>query len=412
PVAAVPLVLALALAAQAPLARAVSRSSQLSVKRHIVLVESLFGIETVKALGAEPALRRDWEQAVGASADVAGATRFWSTLATTGTQLVMQGVSVCLVLLGVYLIAEGRITVGALIAANILAGRVLAPLGGIAQTLFRLQTARQGYRALSEVMAAPTDGARTGDGLAEVSAGALALRGVSFTYPGAQVPALREVTLELAPGEVVALLGRIGSGKSTLGRLLNGLLVADAGVVLVDGVEVGQYDPAALRAGVGVLPQDPDLFSGTLRDNLAMAAPEADEGGMIRALEEAGLGPFLAAAPEGLGTYVGERGARLSGGQRQAVGLARLILRRPRILFLDEPTNAMDHRTEAAVIARLRDRGDTGATTILCTHRMELAALAARWVVLEGGRVVADGPRDEVMARLAANGAARVAAVP
>jgi ATP-binding cassette subfamily C protein LapB len=402
PLLAIPVVLLLALVAQVPLGRSAAKAQQLATKRHVVLVESLLGIEAVKSLNAEPVMQREWDAAIAASARIGGRTRFWSGLATNGTQAVQQGVSVVLIVWGVYLIAEGRITVGALIAANILAGRALAPLGAIAQTIFRAHYARKAMTALDGLMAIPRERDGTVRSDLQVTRGRIEFRDVTCRYPGAEHPAVSGLSLEILPGETVALLGRVGSGKTTVGKLLNGLLQPDSGNILIDGHAIAQYDPAELRDGVGYLTQDSELFTGTLRENLTIGRPGASDEEVRQALRLAGMDAFVAANPAGLDLYVGEKGNRLSGGQRQGVALARLLLRRPRVLFLDEPTNAMDQQMETAFIERIQALKADVPTLILCTHRMSLAATAQRFVVLDQGRKVLDGPKEEVMATLRA----------
>ncbi|WP_375230729.1 type I secretion system permease/ATPase [Roseobacter sp. S98] len=407
PLCAVPVVLVLALLAQLPLGRAAARAQQMATKRHVVLVESLGGIETIKSLNAEPLMQREWEAAVTASSRVNGRTRFWSNVAANGTMLVQQAVSVLIIVWGVFLVAEGRISIGGLIAANILAGRVLAPLGTIAQTIFRAQYAFRALGALNRFMKLETEEAGAVRSDAVVRRGALSLDDVTFTYPGAQNAALSGLTFDMAPGESIALLGRVGSGKTTTGKVLAGLIRPSSGTVLVDGIALDQYDTAELRRGVGYLPQSPELFTGTLRENLVIGAPDATDADISRALYFAAMDEFVAGLPEGLDLFVGEQGTRLSGGQRQGIALARLLLRRPRVLFLDEPTNAMDHRMQQQITERLKELNRSGMGLLISTHRQSLAALAGRLIVMDAGRVVLDGAPGDVMTRLKDMGAAK-----
>lgn len=410
PLVAVPVVLGLALVAQAAVGRNVERAQTLAGRRHAVLVETLMGMETVKSVGAEPVLQREWDRATAASARLGGRARFWANFATNGAQMALQAVSVALIVWGVYLIAAGQITIGALIAANILAGRALAPLATVAQTVFRAQYAFRAMAALSRFMELPQEAADVVGSALRVREGAVRLRDVRVRYPGAEVEALRGASLDVAPGETVALLGRVGSGKSTLGKVIAGIVPHDSGQVLIDGLGLAQYDPAELRAGIGYLPQAAELFTGSLRDNLVIGRPGAPEAEIARALRLSAMARFVAEAPEGLELFVGERGCRLSGGQRQGVALARLLLRRPKMLFLDEPTAAMDRDMEAEVARNLREVAAEGAGLILCTHRPSLAAVAGRMAVMDRGRVALDGPREQVLARLRANAAGRSAA--
>ena len=403
PLLAIPIVLVLGLFAQLPLRRSATQSQALAAQRHIVLVEGLNGIEAIKSLNGEATMQREWENAIAASARIGGQTRFWSGLATSGTQLVQQAVSVGIIVLGVFLLSEGQITLGALIAANILAGRVLAPLAAIAQTIFRTHYALSSMSALTDLMALPRERDPTGSQSSfQVTSGAVAFDEVVFRYPRAEHPALRGVSFDIKPGETVALLGRVGSGKTTTGKLMNGLLQPESGTILIDGQSIAQYDPAELRDGVGYLTQDPELFTGTLRENMMIGAPQASEDEMLHALYLAGLDAFVASSSEGLDMHIGDRGNRLSGGQKQGVALARLLLRDTSTLFLDEPTNAMDQQMEAAVTARLGGLRDGTRTLIFCTHRMSLAALADRFIVIDQGRIVLDGPRSAVLEQLRA----------
>ncbi len=402
PLVAIPVVLGLALIAQIPLRSSAAQAQELAAKRHVVLVESLLGIEAIKSLNGEPVMQRDWENAVAASSRISGRTRFWSSLATNGTQLTQQAVSVGIIVWGVYLVSQNAITVGALIAANILAGRVLAPLAAISQTIFRAHYALRSMRSLDEMMAMPRERARGSDSDLVVRRGAIRFQDVSFQYSGAPQPALKDVSFEIAPGETIALLGRVGSGKTTTGKLMNGLLEPQSGTILIDDHGLAQYDPAELRAGIGYLTQESELFTGTLRENMILGAPHASDEEIRRALYHAGMDGFVASNPKGLHLFLGDKGGNLSGGQRQGIALARLILRKPCVLFLDEPTNAMDQQMEAAVIARLQELGQGRTTLILCTHRMSLANIAQRFIVLDQGRKVLDGPRELVVDRLRA----------
>ncbi len=407
PLLAIPVMLVLALASQLPLGAAVRKVQETSQRRQMVMIEALSGLETVKTLNAEPTILRDWDGATVAAARVTGQTRFWSNFASNGTQVIQQFVSVTIIVWGVFLIAEGRISIGALIAANILSGRALAPLSAIAQTIFRAQFALRAMKSISALInVRPERGDRISSA-ATIRKGRVEAKGISFTYPGAQVPALNNLSLTIAPGETIALVGRVGSGKSTLGKVMCGLLAPQAGTLLIDGQNAAQYDPAELRRGIGYLPQEPDLFTGTLGENLLIGAPRANQDEIAQALHVSGMEGFVASLPDGLDQFIGERGNHLSGGQRQGLALARLILRKPRLLFLDEPTNAMDRDMEEQVSRTLTTLTDEGIGLILCTHRPGLANIAKRMVVMDKGRVVLDGGRAAVVERLQQSSADR-----
>ncbi|EFL90019.1 type I secretion system permease/ATPase [Ahrensia sp. R2A130] len=407
PLLAVPVVIILALVAQAPIGNSITQSQNLAAKKNLVLIETLLGMETVRSVNGEGVMLREWEDASAASTRINGKTRFWSNFAITSTMMVQQGVSVIIVLWGVYLVADGRITVGGLIAANILAGRVLAPLGNISQTLVRAQQAMKSLGSISRFMALDVEG--DGDLKPELSVreGRVQFKDVSFTYPGAQKGALHNIDFTLEPGQTIGLLGRVGSGKTTLGKLFVNMAQPDSGLILVDGHEIQQYDPSVLREGIGYLPQDPEIFTGTIRENIVLGRPNAPESAIEEALYFAGMDHFISENPEGLAQFVGEKGNRLSGGQRQAIALARLLLCKPKVLFLDEPTNAMDTITETLVVERLKALQAKGVTMVISTHRNSIAAVVDRLCVLEGGKIIANGPREDVMADLRNNAQAR-----
>lgn len=404
PLIAVPIVLLTTLLIQIPLARSVQATQGEASRRHAILVESLIGAETIKAVAGEGVMQRRWEDAVAATARANSATKFWSSLAMYSTALVQQAVSVVIIVWGVFLVAEGDISIGGLIAANILAGRVLAPLGNIAMTIARAQ---QAFTALSGITAFMNLERERPGGLSEgrtVRGADVEFRNVSFTYPGASAEALDDVSFKIAAGERVGIIGRIGSGKTTAGKLLAALYSADKGSVIVDGVNVSRFDPADLRAGVTYLSQDPELFAGTLRDNIVLGRPNASEEEIAEVTRVSGVDAFTAAHPLGLAMPVGERGRGLSGGQQQAVALARTLLRHPNILFLDEPASAMDTGTEAVLVAQLRDALSDEQTLIVCTHRISVLELVDRLIVIDAGKVVADGPKGDVIRALQSSG--------
>ena len=401
PAIAVPLVLAVGLLLQLPLNRSIRASLREAAQRHGILVESISGLETIKSVGAESRAQGAWERVVAASAKSAGVSRFYAALATHITSLASNLVTVCIVILGVYQIGAGELTTGALIACSILAGRAMAPLAQVAGVLNRYHQARAALDRLDTVMALPVERPADRRFLHRPRIeGALELKHVTFTYPRQNLPALADVSFRIAPGERVGLVGRVGSGKTTVEKLLLGLYAPDSGAVLVDGTELRQMDPADLRRNIGCVPQDLFLFQGTLRENIALAAPHADDEAVLRAARIAGVEEFAARHPMGYDLVVGERGEALSGGQRQAVAIARALLLEPPILVLDEPTSFMDNAAESRFKARLAAELD-GRTLVLITHRISLLTLVDRLIVLDAGRVVADGPREEVVKVLA-----------
>ncbi|MEK8033716.1 type I secretion system permease/ATPase [Ideonella sp. DXS29W] len=383
-----------------------------SAARNATLIEALTGIETIKTQGAESSIQSRWERA---NVFLAGANvkmRALSSGANYFTNWAVQMVTVVTVVAGVYLIGERMVTMGGLIACSMLASRALAPAGQIVALLMQYQGARTALAGLEKIMAQPVERESEAQGAAYIHRatlrGEIEFRNVSFKYPGRSDNAIENLSIKIRPGERVALIGRVGSGKSTLQRLMMGLYRPTTGAVLLDGIDLNQLDPADLRKNVSCVSQDVLLFYGTLRENITFGLPYADDGSVVAAAEVAGLADFVNRHPQGFDMNVGERGDRLSGGQRQSVGIARAVLHNTPVLLLDEPTSAMDFSTEAAITKRLSDFS-AGKTVVLVTHRTSLLALVDRVVVIDGGKVVADGPRDRIMEALQSGRIARAA---
>jgi ATP-binding cassette subfamily C protein LapB len=400
PAIAVPLVLGVGLLVQIPLDRVVRATFRQAAARHGLLVEAINGLETIKAVGAEGRTQRAFEQYVAETALSANRARLLSAITVNTTALASNLVTVGIVVYGVHLIAEGQLTVGALVACTIIAGRTMAPLAQTAGVLTRFHQAKMAYTTLDKVMKLPVERPPGMRFLHRPTLdGAIELRGVRFRYPRQKEWALDGVDLVIRPGERVGIVGRIGSGKTTIGKLILGLYEPQEGAVLVDGVDVRQIDPADLRRNIGAVLQDAVLFQGTLRENIVLGAGTIDDATVLRAARLAGVEDFARHHPLGYDMPIGERGEALSGGQRQAVALARALLLDPPILVLDEPTSAMDNGAENALMRRLAPVLK-GRTLLLVTHRGSLLALVERIVVVDAGRVVADGPRDRVLEAL------------
>ena len=398
---AIPLVLAVGLGLQIPLNRVVKRHMRESEEKHGVLIESINGLETLKAMGAEGRMRRRWEDYVGLTAASSMTSRVLSQSGVNFASLVAQGTSVAVVVYGVYLIKSGDISVGALIACVMLSARALAPVVQIAQLLTRFHRSMSALRSLNAIMQAPVERPVGKMFLHRPDlTGALEFKDVHFTYPEQPIEALSGVSFAVNAGERIGIIGRVGSGKSTIAKLLLGLFEPTEGAVMVDSTDLRQIDPVDLRRGIGYVPQDVYLFRGSVRDNITLAAPHTNDSAVLRAAQLAGVNDFVGQHPLGFDMPIGERGEGLSGGQRQSVAIARALLQDPQLIILDESTSSMDTQGEAAFKARLTDVLE-GRTLILITHRASLLSLVDRLVVLDRGRVVADGPREDVMKALA-----------
>ncbi len=380
-----------------------------SAMRNATLVESLTGIETIKSQGAESAIQAKWERTNAFLTSTNIKMRGLSSSASYSTNTVTQAVSVAIVVIGVYLISQRDLTMGALIASSMLASRALAPAGQIVGLLMQYQGARTALDSLNKMMAQPQE-RPPGQAFLQrpQMQGEIEFRDVSFSYPGREDKVLDGVSFRIGVGERVALIGRVGSGKSTMQRLMMGLYQPTGGAVLVDGIDLRQLDPADVRRNQGHVAQDVTLFYGSLRENITFGLPYADDSAVVDAAEVACLGDFVNRHPRGFDMPVGERGELLSGGQRQCVGLARAVLHNAPMLLLDEPTSAMDFSTESQITAKVGAFA-RGKTVVLVTHRTSMLALVNRVIVVDGGKVVADGPRDRIMEALANGRVARAA---
>lgn len=373
--------------------------------RNATLVESLTAIETIKSLGAESHVQATWEKTAAFLAKTNNQLRMLSLSASNSVQTIQQVINVAVLVAGVYLIHDGFLTQGGLIACTMLTGRAMAPLGQLAGLLIQYQGAKTALESLNKLMQKPIERPPESTFVHRPEIrGEIEFRNVTFGYPNSE-PILKNVSFKIRPGESVIVLGRVGSGKSTLQKMVLGFYEPQEGSVLVDGIDLHQLDPADLRRSIGYVSQEAILFYGTLRENIAYGAPYADDSAIIAAAELAGLREFVNKHPRGFDMHIGERGESLSGGQRQSIAIARAFLMEPPILLLDEPTSSMDHTTENEFklrLSRFAKRFSPGKTMLIATHRSSLVDLADRIIVINEGRIVADGPRDEVVAALQA----------
>lgn len=380
-----------------------------SALRNATLIESLSGIETIKSQGAESVVQSKWERANAFLARVNTRMRSVSQKAIYGTAWLQQLVTVVLVIVGVYLISQRQLTMGALIAATMLGSRALSPAGQIVGLLMQYQGARTALESLNRIMEQPVE-RPAGESFIHRRElkGEVEFRNVKFNYPGRQDAALEGVSFKLTPGDRVALIGKVGSGKTTIQKLMLGLYQPTEGAVLLDGIDLRQLDPADVRSNMGYVSQDVNLFYGSLRENITFGMPYADDTAVVAAAEVAGLTEFVNRHPRGFDMEVGERGELLSGGQRQAIGIARAVLHNAPLLLLDEPTSAMDFSTEAHVTQQISNFA-RHKTVVLVTHRTSLLSLVNRVIVVDAGKIVADGPRERILEALSAGRIARAA---
>ena len=373
--------------------------------RNATLVESLTAMETIKALSAESHVQATWEKTAAFLSKTSNQLRMLSASATNSVQTIQQVVNVGVLIGGVYLIHDGFLSQGGLIACTMLTGRAMAPLGQLASLLIQYQGARTALDSLNKLMEKPVERPPESSFVHRPEIrGGIEFRNVTFGYPNSD-PILKNVSFKVNPGESIVFLGRVGSGKSTVQKLILGFYEPQEGSVLVDGIDLRQLDPADLRRNIGCVDQEAILFYGTLRENIAYGAPYADDSAIVAAAELAGLREFVNKHPRGFDMHIGERGASLSGGQRQCVAIARAFLMEPPILLLDEPTSSMDYTTENEFklrLSRFAKRFSPGKTLLIATHRSSLIDLADRIIVIDEGRIMADGPRAEVLEALKA----------
>lgn len=400
-----PIIVTISVIIQWPLAKTMQENLRESSLKQGVLIESIEGMETLKAVGGGAYMQRRWENFSALASQTSMKSRRLSSIATGCFAFFQQIQTVMIVIVGVYLISAGDMTQGALIGTVMLASRATAPLGQIVGLAVRFQQAKAALASLNGLMLKPVDRDPRIDYLPNPELdGNLSLKGIDFAYPAPPmqpaIPVLKQINMTVNKGERIAILGKIGSGKSTLLRVIARLYTPTAGQLFAEGLDVTQIDPADWRKHVGFVSQDSRLFYGSLRENIMIGVPDATSKEFLRVLKLTGLDQLAAKHPMGINLPIGEMGDGLSGGQRQLVSLARSLLARPSILLLDEPTSSMDMQTEGKFIEHLKTAtGDQ--TLIVVTHRPSLLALVDRIIVIDEGKVVADGPKETVLNSLA-----------
>lgn len=405
PVALVPLVvLVLSLIAGlmfiGPIGKLTASNMEESNRKNGVLIEAIDGIESIKATAAEWKLLDRWRRLTAIISDSELRLRWLQTLSTNLTQLLQQFSYVGLVAAGAYAVAAGDLTMGGLIACSIISGRALAPIAQIPGLISQWKHAQIALKSLDAIMAMPSD--READArlvIPERCAGELKADKLTFAYK-TERPAITVPSLSFSPGERVAILGAIGSGKSTLIKLLSGLYRPTSGELFLDGVDLTHLATEYVREHVGYLPQDVRLFQGTLRENITLGLPTPPDSQILQAAAWTGLDAVIRQHPKGLELDISEGGRGLSGGQRQLVGLTRMLLAKPRIMLLDEPTASMDGNTESRVIRHLFQEVANDSILVVVTHKTALLPLVSRIIVVDNGQILLDGPRDQVLARL------------
>ncbi len=397
PLVCVPIVILMGLVIQPFLAKISSESMETGMNKQGVLVETLTGLETIKATGSTGLMKKRFIEATSSQSDLGLRARMFSSFAINGAVSVQQFAQIAIIFYGVFLIKDGIISMGALIATVILAGRTLAPLGALAQSLTRANSARTSYKSISEIMAMPQDKSSVDNPISRpVLKGNLEFKNVTFKYKGASQPTLDNLSFKISAGEKVAILGKMGSGKSTIARILCGLYLPDSGSVLIDGIDIRQIDQADLRRNMGFMLQETWLFSGSIKENIQMGFIEYNDEHILDISRISGVDDFVRHHPLGYDFNLKERGEGLSGGQRQSINLARALLHNPQTLILDEPTSSMDLQTENRVLDNL-ENWISNKTLIAITHRNSVVKLASRVLILDQGVLVADDTPEKLL---------------
>ncbi|WP_167003503.1 type I secretion system permease/ATPase [Comamonas sp. Tr-654] len=400
PLVAIAAILLVSFWAQARMESLTLKTFQASSQRNALLVESLTNLEAVKTLNAQGGVQRLWESSTQYIAYMGGKIKFISSGTVNFVQTLQQLVTVAVVIVGVYQVQDSALSMGGIIAASMIAGRCLAPFGQVAGLMMQFHNARTSLNSIDNYMKMPVEHEADREFVSRPDLrGAIEFRNVSFSYPGSEQASLSGVSFSVRPGERVGIIGRIGSGKTTLEKLVLGLYQPTEGSVLIDGVDARQIDPVDLRRAIGHVPQDPMLFYGSLKHNLLVGAPFAGESDMLHAARIAGVDEFVARNPKGYDMLVGERGESLSGGQRQSIAVARALINDPAILLLDEPSSNLDNQSEAQLKRRLEEAAED-KTILLVTHRTALLTLVDRLIVIDGGKIVADGGKEQVIEAL------------
>lgn len=400
PIVAMTLILAFSLYAKAAMKYTVSQTYQASGEKNGLLIETLNAPEAVKAYNMQSRNQKKWEDATGNIAGWNIKTKFLSTAVGSFSSLVQQLASVGSVVLGVYLIRDGNLTMGGLIAISMLLSRTISPMQQLASLNTRIHGAKSAFESLNQLMENPVEIDKDKTYLQkEHIDGAFEFQSVNFAYPDAPIMSLHEVTFKINPGDRIGVLGRIGSGKSTIGKLLMRFYLPTEGEIFVDGKNLNQISPYTLRQNIGYVPQHVQLFFGSVKENIMMGASYVDDARVQLVAEMAGVTEFTDRHPMGLDMPVGEMGQNLSGGQRQLVALARALLLFPKILILDEPSSGMDMTTEKLLKGRLKDIMKD-RTVIIATHRPSLLELVDKLMVIESGQMAAYGSKADVTAQL------------
>ena len=385
------LLILITLAMQPRLKRLSESSQQEAHDKHSVLVETLTGLETVKLLGAGGLLRKRFKNVVTQQAKSADETKRHTFFSTNLTAEIQQAVQISVVTVGAITVTSGEYGYGAIIACTILSGKAMLPFVQLAQLLSRLNQIVTGYKSLDSLMQRDTEHAKGTDFMRRGRyKGEIAFENVFYSYPNQDRDAIEDVSFQIGKGERVALIGRVGSGKTTIGKLLTKLFSPQKGSILIDGIDIKQLDPSEIRENIGYVSQEPWLIAGTIEQNISLGSADIKSEDIIEAANVSTANEFINKHSKGFKQMLDERGEGLSGGQRQALTVARALVKKPPIFIMDEPTSSMDAKTEKKFIENFK-KYNPDATLILITHRTSLLSLVDKVLVIDQGKVVGSG---------------------
>ncbi len=383
-----------------PLQKSIESTYEASAVKNGILIETLSSMETVKTMSGSGLAQWNWEETTGEIANRSVKSKILTSSISTVTAFLVQLNTVAVIIIGVYMIKEMELTMGALIAVVILSSRAIAPMGQVVGLAASYEQTKTAYKTIEDIMEMPVERPEGKKFVRrENIEGDIEFKDVLFSYPEARKSALNRVSFSIKAGEKVGIIGKNGSGKTTIEKMILGLYQPTEGSILIDGIDINQIDPVDLRKNIGYIPQDIVLFNGTVKENIVYRYPAIDDASILRAAKISGTDDFVNAHPLGFDMPVYERGDGISGGQRQSIAIARAFLLDSPIMILDEPTNSLDNTTEAK-IKKLLIKNIKNKTIILVTHKSSLLSLVDRLIVMDNGRVVLDGEKNMILAQL------------
>jgi len=384
---------------QKPIKEIVEKSAKEDQIKLTALNETVAGLEIIKTIRGQNRMKAQFENSLNQTAYYAEKSQHLSQTVTYFTAFLSQFSNIAIVIMGVYLASIGEMTMGAIIASMMLNGRVIAPVSQIVGMIIRYDRTILSYNNINELMSMEVER----DDKVYLSRpnlnGDIVFKDVDFSYKDQNFEALKNINLSIKKGEKVGIIGKIGSGKSTLSKLIMNLYTPKNGSIMFDNTDVRQIDPVDLRNVIGYVPQEPFLFLGTIKDNITIGENFTSDEDLISVANITGLNSFLGKHEAGFDLMVGERGDGLSGGERQAITLARALISKPNVIIMDEPTNSMDSQTEQAFIKNMKNTIED-QTLIVMTHKMSILELVDRIVILHDGKIITDGPKNEVLNNL------------